>query len=148
MIYQVQPSNNDPIEAGEFEDIFLDQMLAPAPSLSKFADTCHKPTRMATQSDVVGSLDLSQNYFNAKVSRNCDDYLYDCGFQSEDSEDFACNNSSLSSVDMRLDDESIIQFKCSKKPSIDGLDEACLALAPTRHNSGLSALDDLCIDDL
>ena len=51
-MYQVQPSNNDPNEVGEFEDLFLDQMLAPAPSLSKFADTCDKPTQMATQSEV------------------------------------------------------------------------------------------------
>lgn len=108
MMYKVQPNNNDPIEAGEFEDTFLDQMLAPAPSFSKFADTCHKPTQMATQSEVEGSLDLSQNFFNAKVSKNCDDYLLNGDFQSEDSEDFACNNSSLGSVDMRLDDESMI----------------------------------------
>ena len=134
------------LETDQSHDFFLDQMLRQELPMSLSNNSDQSTCQMTLMGLAMGRLDFSAKAKQVTASRDCDDNLLDREIDSDDSEDFGCNNLSLTSVDMRLDDDSMAQFKGSEKPCDGGFDDFLLGLAPTRHNSGLSDLENL--DDL
>ena len=145
----MQPSyTRNELETDQSHDFFLDQMLRQELPMSLSNSSDQSTCQMTLMGLAMGRLDFSPKAKHVTASRDFNDDLLDREIDSDDSEDFGCNNLSLSSVDMRLDDDSMAQFKGSEKPCDGGFDDVLLGLAPTRHNSGLSDLENLAFDDL